>query len=77
MFIFLKKMNRVGIVNLTKKLTYCTSPVKAFLMLQTTESIFPVILKFGTVYLLLSLWTDSGTITKSTGFGTLFSEILD
>ena len=70
-------MNHVGIVNLKKKMNYCTSPVKAFLMLQTTESIFPVILKFGTVYLLLSLWTDSGTITKSTGFGTLFSEILD
>ena len=77
MFILLKEMNHVGIVNLKKKMNYCTSPVKAFMMLQTTESIFPVILKFGTVYLLLSLWTDSGTITKSSGFGTLFSEILD
>ena len=45
-----------------------TSPVNGFLMQQTNESSFPVILKFGTLYLLLSFWIVSGTITNSTGF---------
>ena len=42
-------------------------------MLQINEFNFPVILKFGTVYLLFSLWIVSGAITKSTGFGQAFS----
>lgn len=56
-----------------KKLQAHTSPVNGLVMLQTRESSLPVILKFGTLYLLFNLWTDSGTITKSIGFGIAFS----
>lgn len=45
-------------------------------MLQINEFNFPVILKFGTVYLLFSLWTVSGAMIKSIGFEEAFSPSL-
>jgi hypothetical protein len=53
-----------------------TSPVKGLEILQTNESSFPVILKFGTLYFLFNFCTDSGTITKSIGFSMAFSALL-
>lgn len=56
-----------------ERIRYHTSPVNGYLRQQTKESSFPVILNFGILYLLLSFWIVSGTMTNSTGFFTIFS----